>query len=196
MFTLRLCHASLWLAVVAAHLVPVRPDAVLAQDESSDAAGAQTTNPGHADATLSGAHRFPGSNQSGIARFGPDGIQVRCKSSCWSWGLSLIAVGREGNIQPVSTPTIHTCDGRTEYHRDHLIEWYERDSRGVEQGFTILERPALAAPTCAGATDADFVTSVFANRLCVELKVSSDLTPRMQTGGDGIDFLDPQGATR
>ena len=69
---------------------------------------------------------------------------------------------------------------RVEYRHAEagVTEWYERDARGVEQGFTLEH---------AGCGDGDDVE--------VDVGVAG-LTPRLAAGGDGVDLLDELGAVR
>ncbi|MGD8413841.1 MAG: FG-GAP-like repeat-containing protein, partial [Candidatus Latescibacterota bacterium] len=62
-------------------------------------------------------------------------------SSAWRWGLTLSGYGYAGRMQtPLEAELIDTAN-RMEYRRGGLVEWYVNDSRGIEQGFTLAERP-------------------------------------------------------
>ena len=46
-------------------------------------------------------------------------------------------------VEPVE-PEVN--GNRVEYRRGPLVEWYVNDERGLEQGFTLRERPWSARP--------------------------------------------------
>ncbi len=90
--------------------------------------------------------------------FLPSGIRVRpwgelandhqeaADASSWSWGLDLVAYGRDGARIPASPPTLVADGARVEYRRGELVEWYENSEQGLEQGFTLARRPEGDGP--------------------------------------------------
>jgi hypothetical protein len=58
------------------------------------------------------------------------------------WELTLNAIGRGLQFQPVAQVEPIQTEKGVEYWRGHLTEWYRNTAMGVEQGFTIQERPA------------------------------------------------------
>jgi hypothetical protein len=93
--------------------------------------------------------------------------------------LSLSDYGCAGDVRPAGTGVRTESGTRVEYRHaeDDLIEWYERDARGVEQGFTLNRRP------CANR-DSD---------LEIDVKVAG-LSPRPAVSG--VELLDEHGAVR
>jgi hypothetical protein len=91
--------------------------------------------------------------------------------------LALRAVGREGQMAPLPDPQIAQADGRLEYDRGVLTEWYSDTALGVEQGFTIHQPPLGAGP------------------LIVHLDLSTDLIGEADADGRGLSFATPDGQT-
>lgn len=60
----------------------------------------------------------------------------------WHWGLHLRGYGYGDQMEPVSGAERVVIDNRVEYRRGDLVEWYVNDHRGLEQGFTLSQRPA------------------------------------------------------
>ena len=56
--------------------------------------------------------------------------------------LHLDALGRGETLRAVSAGKVTSQDHRVEIRRDGLIEWYENRPEGLEQGFTVEQRPA------------------------------------------------------
>jgi len=76
--------------------------------------------------------------------FEASGIRVRDRTAPGSsllLGLSLIGVGRGEPLAPVPPGDVVAEGARVEIRRPKLIEWYVNSQRGLEQGFTLLERP-------------------------------------------------------
>ena len=112
--------------------------------------------------------------------FTPQGVRVVPTSpgtSHWHWGMTLRGYGYEGAITNVQTAQPIADGQRVEYRRGNLVEWYVNDPQGLEQGFTLKERPTHDA----------------GNPLRLELTVDSSLTAQWMTGGQGVKFRDAQG---
>ena len=60
----------------------------------------------------------------------------------WTLSLELDSWGRPGALVPVEAAEPVARGRRVEYRRGALTEWYVNSERGLEQGFTIEERPA------------------------------------------------------
>ncbi|MFQ5424381.1 MAG: thrombospondin type 3 repeat-containing protein [Phycisphaerae bacterium] len=107
----------------------------------------------------------------------------------WRWGLRLSAFGLAGNVLPLPAVEPAAVDGRIEYRHGPLTEWYVRDHRGIEQGFTLPARPWAGA---AWSTDPF--------RRCGELElvmeIGGSLRPRLGVGDGRIDFVDADGRRR
>jgi hypothetical protein len=77
--------------------------------------------------------------------FTPEGLTVRIQKQkdALTWGLRLKSYGYGANLQNASAVDKFLVeDNRIEYHRRELVEWYINDPRGLEQGFTLQQKPA------------------------------------------------------
>jgi hypothetical protein len=70
-----------------------------------------------------------------------DGVSVRADSAGWEVGLSLTGFGRGERLAAVEPAAVTARGPRAELTRADLVEWYHNDERGLEQGFTIHQRP-------------------------------------------------------
>lgn len=126
---------------------------------------------------VEGSWQAPNRNNGFRTFFLSDGIRVVPRTTeqpVWQLGLSLARIGRKGALQEVGTPrTVDVDQSRIESDRGAVIEWYVNDRNGLEQGFTLLERPEVAA----------------AGPLHLELGISGSLVPRFSDDGQAIDFV-------
>ncbi|MEW6477779.1 MAG: FG-GAP repeat protein [Actinomycetota bacterium] len=74
------------------------------------------------------------------ATFDADGVEIKV-GEAGTLALRLVAWGRGDDLEPVPAGTVASAAGRVEITRGPLVEWYVNDRRGLEQGFTIHERP-------------------------------------------------------
>ena len=77
--------------------------------------------------------------------FEPMGIRIEDRSGADDTALltmRLRAFGREGELLAVGPGRIRSDGPRIEIQRERLLEWYVNAPSGVEQGFTLPERPA------------------------------------------------------
>ena len=120
--------------------------------------------------------------------FTPEGFEVRPSKAAghrfdklttgWRWGLSLRGYGYGDHMEAVSGAELVVIDNRIEYRRGDLVEWYVNDHRGLEQGFTLRQRPASNR---GGAP------------LQLHLSPTGDLSPRLTGDGKGIEWRDEHG---
>ena len=93
--------------------------------------------------------RNPG--QQWLTTFDQRGFVARPKDGGWQWGLELQNYGFGENQRAISgVPSVKAAGQRLTYSWDaHVREWFINDQRGLEHGFTIVERPspALRAPS-------------------------------------------------
>ena len=105
--------------------------------------------------------------------FRDDGIGLRPDDESGTFSpirMRLASWGRDA-LAPVNDALpITSRDGRVDYDRGEVIEWYARDARGVEQGFTIPAAP----PTCKEAGD-----------LPLQLVLALDGIDDVRPGADG-----------
>jgi FG-GAP repeat len=128
--------------------------------------------------------RTPG--QAWMSRFDTHGFTITPDQGTWSWGLQLESYGwgeRQRKLGVHAEPLRLSHNGaRLERHWDgHLTEWFVNDLRGLEHGFTLLERPAsaIAAPgslrlelSILGGLEA----AISADATCVAFQDAADST--------------------
>ncbi len=76
--------------------------------------------------------------------FGPSGIRVHDRTAAGSpelLGLTLVGLGRGEALAPVAQGVVTSEGARVEIRRPGLLEWYVNSPAGLEQGFTLPERP-------------------------------------------------------
>ena len=106
----------------------------------------------------------------------PDGVVVRADGAGWELGLSLTGLGRGELLAAVEPAAVSAQGTRAELTRAHLVEWYHNDERGLEQGFTIEERPPGEGP------------------LVLEMAVSGGLLALLEPDGQSVALLPPGGS--
>ena len=105
----------------------------------------------------------------------PDGVRAQAVDGAWQLGLALVAVGRDGAMKQAEPAGVEARGNRAELHRGSLTEWYVNDERGLEQGFTLEERPAGAE----------------GDELVLALELTGDLVPLVAGNGRRLDLLRP-----
>ena len=93
------------------------------------------------------------------------------------WGISLQAFGRGTQMLDVSSPEMSQTEGRLEYRRRGVTEWYRDTALGVEQGFTIYESP------------------IGGDELVIQLNVTTALQGVLDEDGRGLSFPGQDGQT-
>ena len=112
--------------------------------------------------------------------FIPEGMRVVPRieqESSWAWGLTLTGVGRPGAVAPVEPAVLRKDGKRITYDRGGIVEWYDNDARGIEQGFTL-----------AGSTGRP------RGEVFIDLALTGTLDPIFSADGQAIDFKTPGGA--
>ncbi len=105
----------------------------------------------------------------------------------WQWGLTLSNYGFQGAEQAISgTPATHANGQHLTYQwNDHLTEWYQNDTRGLEHGFTVAQRPPANDPSDQTASyDLSFT-----------LTVRGGLLPAISPDAQTVRFLNASGTT-
>ncbi|KAA3664513.1 MAG: hypothetical protein DWQ04_05355 [Chloroflexi bacterium] len=114
--------------------------------------------------------------------FTPEGIQVEptAVDADWQWGLQVAGYGYGDTLQPVAgTPQMAADAATITYQWDNnLSEWWINDPAGLEQGFTLQQRP---------------VGVWYTMPLQIEMAVSGGLTPVLNNSG--ILFQNASGKT-
>lgn len=81
--------------------------------------------------------------------FEPTGVRVHGRTAANAMelvSLRLAAAGREGALAPVGAGEVAAEGNRVEIRREGLVEWYVNSPAGLEQGFTLAERPSGEGP--------------------------------------------------
>jgi hypothetical protein len=114
------------------------------------------------------------------ATFSKGGMEVQPAEGSWKWGLRLV---RYGSVEVTGQPRrVWAEDNRVYYRWDgSLTEWVENGERGLEQGFTVKERPSGLG---AGQP------------LTLALAVKGGLNPEVGPGGGQVSFHDREGRAR
>jgi len=82
-------------------------------------------------------------DQKWCAQFDERGVTITPDKGGWEWGLELQSYGFPGHERKTTEcGGAKTEGGRIEFRRDEILtEWFVNDRRGLEQGWTINERP-------------------------------------------------------
>jgi hypothetical protein len=136
------------------------------QGEISKAVGGDDA--GYWVGELAGIPALSNTAQRFTARFAPSGVEVATGDA--HWGLGLAAVGHGDELRPVPAAAPITEANRVSYRRGSINEWYVNGPAGLEQGFTLGERPA-------GTSD---------QSLTLALGTPGSLTATVDHGGAGL----------
>ncbi len=112
--------------------------------------------------------------------FTPQGVRMMPtgrENQGWHWGMSLRAYGYESHAVKVEAIQPIVNGNQVEYRRGNLVEWYINNGQGIEQGFTLADRPEHSDRT----------------PLRLELSFDSSLTPQWLAEGQGVQFQDREG---
>jgi len=77
------------------------------------------------------------------AHFTSQGVEMRTQTSRWNIALQSIGYGEQ--LRTVTNPDPSIDHNRVEYRRGALTEWYVNGPLGLEQGFTVGQRPGSEA---------------------------------------------------
>ena len=107
------------------------------------------------------------------ARFGAGGVTLG--SHAGSMSFSSLVVGRGARLVPLGPGSVSAHANRVIYDRGAVAEWYAAGPLGIEQGFTVAQRPADVG-----------------RRLTLSLGVGGALRPEQV--GNSVLFVAPSGA--
>ncbi|MFN0244821.1 MAG: integrin alpha [Planctomycetota bacterium] len=129
-----------------------------------------------------GAWSAPNRSHELRSRVSPVGIEVfpratSADGACAEWKLALrtASFGRLGELRELSAPSIAAHGARIELDHGALVEWFVNDERGIEQGWTIAERPRGMDPVWIG------------------LEITGDLSLRIDDGARSGLLVDARG---
>ena len=127
--------------------------------------------------------RNPG--QQWTTMFDRHGFLSRPRDGAWTWGLELESYGF-GEVQQAvggQAPAVSAAGQRLTYQWNAAVqEWWVNDTRGLEHGFTIKDRPT-APPDSRSAP------------LNLLLQTRGTLSPVLAPDAQGVQFQDTAGAT-
>ncbi|MFN0205163.1 MAG: FG-GAP repeat protein [Planctomycetota bacterium] len=129
---------------------------------------------------MDGAFRFRNPGQQWSTQFDGRGFVTKPDQSTWSWGLELQSYGIGADQIIVGNKTNVSAEGQSvSYNWDNtLTEWYKNDTRGLEHGFTVKNRPTSTV-----------------GLLTLTLGVKGDLQPRVLPSGRDVAFVNKDGAS-
>jgi len=116
-------------------------------------------------------------SRAGLEVF-PRGTDASGEGATWKLGLGTRSVGRAGDSWSIDCRVVSVEGERAELDRGSLVEWFENTARGIEQGWTIAQRP--------GGVEA----------LEIGLAIEGDLALRIDEGGRSGIFVDGRGEPR
>jgi hypothetical protein len=114
------------------------------------------------------------------ATFAEGGMQIQPAEGSWKWGLRLV---RYGSVEVTGQPRQVWAENNRVYYRwdGSLTEWFENGERGLEQGFTLKERPPGLGT---------------GQPLALTLAVQGGLYPQVDPGGQRVSFHDREDRVR
>lgn len=123
-------------------------------------------------------HQARNPGQQWQIRFDGRGFEVKALDG-WTWGLELERFGFAGAERKLEVRAVKPEGNKMRYQRgEGLEEWFINDPRGLEQGFTLAERPQQGGGS---------------GWLHFEMAVRGGLKPQ-HAGGDAVSFASEAGA--
>jgi hypothetical protein len=135
------------------------------------------------DSSLYAVHRITGGFQAENHNrrinwsFTSQGVQANSQGARWQ--MLLNAYGYGANLKPVAAVAPEANANRVEYKHGSLREWYLNGPAGLEQGFTLSERPADAGTA--------------AEPLTVSLALSGNMRALANSAADAVTLTDAAG---
>jgi hypothetical protein len=122
-----------------------------------------------------GGFRAENPQQGLKAEFTRQGIEVR--SGTAQWGLALRGYGYGDALRAVTAASPQASANRVQYRRGALTEWYVNGPIGLEQGFTLAERPGRSK----------------GEPLTIAIGLSIGLTASLDAEGKGVTLASGEG---
>jgi len=123
------------------------------------------------------------------ADFTPQGMEIH--SGQTHWRLALARYGYGERLEKAEGAVPQSQGNRVEYRRGPLVEWYVNGPAGLEQGFTLATRPAIAS---SGTPDTGHRTSD-SSPLTIALEIGGDLTATAESSAEAMGGARAQGLT-
>lgn len=162
---------------------PRPPEGLAETDWSSIRAAYQAGR--HAIREVDGGWQTANPGQGWSVRFEGRGFRVRPNSAAWEWGLTFVRYGygdRQTEID--GTPAVQVEGQRLSYQWSNSVqEWFVNDSRGIEHGFTLRERPTPGE-----------VAAIRGIPLSLTLAVQGGLSPSVTPDALTVQFRDAASA--
>ena len=108
------------------------------------------------------AFTFTNSAQQLLTNFTSKAVELKNGNNDAHWSFEFLGYGYGNLLQPSQAAAPQASSNRVEYRRGALTEWYVNGPAGLEQGFTIGQRPAghgRQPLTIALLTSGDFATA-------------------------------------
>lgn len=99
------------------------------------------------------------------AEFTPAGARIANDAA--SWQMNLRSYGYGTDLRDVGSASIEAKENRVEYHRGSITEWYINGPVGMEQGFTLNNRPASGPDVTTGSP------------LTLKIALAGNVTPKL-----------------
>ena len=115
--------------------------------------------------------RVENQRQALLAEFTREGAELRSQNLYW--GLKTRGYGYGDAVRRIKMVAPQGNANRVEYRRDGLVEWYENGPLGLEQGFTLADRPGKSSGqplTLELALRGDLVAALAPSKKSVELR--------------------------
>ncbi|MFN0206142.1 MAG: FG-GAP repeat protein, partial [Planctomycetota bacterium] len=154
------------------------PNGLAASDWSSIRAAYEAGR--HKAFPIDGGFRFRNPGQQWSTQFDGRRFVTSPDGNAWSWGLELQSYGIGADQKTVGSKANVSTEGQSvSYNWDNtLTEWYKNDTRGLEHGFSVKNRPTSAV-----------------GLLTLTLGVKGELKPRVLPSGRDVAFVNKDGGT-
>jgi len=139
----------------------------------------------HAVFAIEGGHQARNPGQQWQTKFDGRGFTTRPNGAGWEWGLELRAYGfGDRKCLTDGSPEVKTEGQQLTYVWDaNVQEWFVNDQRGLEHGFTVMQRPLQLSTL--NSQPSTFLTFDLAVRGTLRAEAASD--------GQGARFTDEKG---
>jgi len=97
-----------------------------------------------------------------------NGVEIGSSQQSWRMGMKLAGIGYGQKLRNISTGSARVNGNRIEIPHSSVTEWYVNKPEGIEQGFTVTQRPGVGLD---------------GNPLRVALKITGKLRARLEEGG-------------